>query len=63
LRYNILLMISHFIRQERAKKSIPEDECPERTGKTEENCRDDGAEETHQKNGLAPDVIRKTAPL
>jgi len=45
------------------KKSIPEDECPERTGKTEENCRDDRAEETHQKNGLASDVIRKTTPL
>ena len=45
------------------RKSIPEDECPERTGKTEENRRDDGAKKAHQKNGLAADVIRKTAPL
>jgi len=62
LRYDILLMISHFY-DRKGEKSIPEDECPERTGKTEENRRDDGAKKAHQKNGLAADVIRKTAPL
>jgi hypothetical protein len=45
------------------KKSIPKDQRPERTRKPEENCRDDGAQKAQQKNGLAPNVIRKTAPL
>ena len=44
-------------------KSLPEDQRPERTGKAEENCGDYGAQKAQQENGLAPDVIRKTAPL
>ena len=45
------------------EKIEPENERPEGTGEAEENSGHSGSCKAQQKNGLATDVIGKTAPL